>query len=370
MTAPHQPSVLERAEALYDLGRPEQAAALAGQHLAEHPDDAAALALLARCLRRAGRPAEALGYADQALRADPELPSAWLLRAELLSNARHFGPAEDSARRGLALIPQHWAGYHVLSSVLLASGQRARHPEAYAHALRAVELGPEEDTTHFQVGLAAYHLKDHATAQRAYEQALRLNPENSEAHNNLSLLHLRRRWLRPGAWTKAASGFVDSAALDTEDRAARYNLETMAWGAAAGARWVALAGFLTAAVGSAPLRSGATGSGPLVAELVGVGVLVALWTAWALWTLRRVPPRLRRPLLLIARGCPPVLWMGGAVALLGLHSVLTLALPRAGAELVGGLGTPLFWAVVITYWASRTALTRRAPHRRRAAPGP
>ncbi|MEE1753431.1 tetratricopeptide repeat protein [Streptomyces sp. SP18CS02] len=362
-TPPPHPLTLERAEALYDLERYEQAAALVSAHLAGHPDDGPALALLARCRRHLGDHGEALRLADEALRADPELPSAWFLRADLLSNGRNHGDAEAAARRGLALIPHHWSGYHVLASILDRSGNPARRPEAYSLARHAVQLGPEEDATHFLVGLLAYRMGDHRTAEQAYENALRLNPESSEAHNNLSLLHLRRRWYRRGAWTRAAEGFVDSAALDLEDREARFNLETMAWGTAAGARWVALAGFFAAAVGSAQLRGGSSGTPAVVAELVGAGVLLALWTGWLLWMRRRVPPRLRRPLLLISRRCPPVLWMAGAVGLLGLHSVLTLALPGAGAGFVAALGTPLFWAVVVTYWVSRSALGRRAPGR-------
>ncbi|MFC8915727.1 tetratricopeptide repeat protein [Streptomyces sp. NPDC047821] len=363
-----QPTTLRRAEALYDLERYEQAAALTARHLAQHPDDAPALALLARCRRHLGDRAEALRLADEALRADPGLPSAWFLRADLLAHGPAGGPqwaaAEDAARRGLALVPHHWSGYHVLGTILARSDDPARRGEAYALALRSVELGPEEDATHFLLGLTAYQLKDYRTAERAYENALRLNPQSSEAHNNLSLLHLRRRWFTRGAWTRAAEGFVDSAALDLDDREARFNLETMAWGTAAGARWVALGGFMAAGIGSAQLRGGGTGTGPVVAEVVGVAAFLALWGGWVLWMGRRVPPRLRRPMLLISRTCPPVLWMAGAVGLLGLHSLATLALPTLDGGVVAGFGGPLFWAVVITYWVSRSALKRRAPGRR------
>ncbi|RST05751.1 tetratricopeptide repeat protein [Streptomyces sp. WAC05374] len=363
-----EPATLRRAEALYDLERYEQAAALTARHLAQHPDDAPALALLARCRRHLGDRAEALRLADEALRADPGLPSAWFLRADLLAHGPAGGPqwaaAEDAARRGLALVPHHWSGYHVLGTILARSDAPARRGEAYALALRSVELGPEEDATHFLLGLTAYRLKDYRTAERAYENALRLNPQSSEAHNNLSLLHLRRRWFTRGAWTRAAEGFVDSAALDLDDREARFNLETMAWGTAAGARWVALGGFMAAGIGSAQLRGGGTGTGPVVAEVVGVAAFLALWGGWVLWMGRRVPPRLRRPMLLISRTCPPVLWMAGAVGLLGLHSLATLALPTLDGGVVAGFGGPLFWAVVITYWVSRSALKRRAPGRR------
>lgn len=144
------------------------------------------------------------------------------------------------------------------------------------------------------------------------------------------------------------------------DRQARYNLETMAWGTVAGARWVALLGFVAAAIGSASLRTGSSGAEALVPYAIGAVVLVGGWAGWAVWITRRVPRRLRRPLLLVARNCRPVLAMALAVGLLGLHSLVSMALWTLDASVVGALGYPLFWVVIITYWVSRSALRRRA----------
>ncbi|WP_137989373.1 tetratricopeptide repeat protein [Streptomyces vilmorinianum] len=352
---------MERADALFDVGRYEQAAALVAGHLATEPDDATALVLLARCQHRLGRERDALDSVERALRAEPDSLPGCLMRTHILLALKEYEEAERSARHSVELAPHYWGSHYALGTVLDRSVRKERRREAYEAARTAVALAPQESDAHFLVGLTAHRNGEHRVAERAYETALRLDPQSSEAHNNLSLLHLRRRWFRRGAWTKAAEGFVESAALDIDDRQARYNLETMAWGTVAGARWVALAGFLAAALGSAPVRTGATGSEALVPYLIGAAVLVGGWAGWALWITRRVPPRLRRPLLLVARGCRPVLAMAVAVGLLGLHSVVSLALWRADAGVVGGLGTPLFWAVVITYWASRSALGRRAP---------
>ncbi|MFF5424596.1 MULTISPECIES: tetratricopeptide repeat protein [unclassified Streptomyces] len=363
--APGAPTALDRAEALYEAGRFAQAGALAAQHLASDPEDAEALVLLARCHHRAEEHPAALTAVDRALAARPELLMGWLMRTQILLALRRYAEAEAAAQQAVALAPQYWGSHYALGTALAETGERtrdrARLATAYEAARAAVTLAPEEDAAHFLVGLTAQRRGDHATAQRAYETALRLNPQSSEAHNNLSLLRLRRRWFRRGAWTQAAEGFVASAALDLQDRKARYNLEAMAWNTAAGARWVALAGFVAAAIGSAPLRTGSTGAEAVVPFLVGAAVLAGAWGGWFLWMARRVPPRLRRPLLLVARACPPVLAMAGAVGLLGLYSVLTMALWTFDAGIVGALGTPLFWAVVLTYWVSRARLNRRAP---------
>ncbi|MBT2439291.1 tetratricopeptide repeat protein [Streptomyces sp. ISL-36] len=352
---------LARADALFDVGRYEQAAALAARHLATDPDDTGALVLLARCQHRLGREREALATVERALRAEPDGLPAWLMRTHILLALKQYEEAERSARHSVELAPHYWGSHYSLGTVLDRSSRRERQHEAYEAARRAVALAPGESDAHFLVGLTAHRTGNHRVAEQAYETALRLDPQSSEAHNNLSLLQLRRRWFRRGAWTKAAAGFVESAALDTNDRQARYNLEAMAWGTVAGARWVALLGFVGAALGSASLRTGSTGADALVPYLIGVAVIVGGWGGWALWLTRRVPPRLRRPLLLVARGSRPVVAMGAAVGLLGLHSMVAMALWTADSSVVGALGYPLFWAVVITYWVSRAALRRRAP---------
>ncbi|MFJ3584984.1 tetratricopeptide repeat protein [Streptomyces sp. NPDC090127] len=356
---------VDRADALFDVGRYEQAAGLVAQHLATDPEDPAALVLLARCQHRLGREKEALDTVERALRAEPDALPGWLMRTHVLLALKRYEEAEQAARHAVELAPQYWGSHYALGTVLDRSVRTERRREAYEAARTAVALAPEESDAHFLVGLTAQRTGNHQVAQQAYETALRLNPESSEAHNNLSLLHLRRRWLRRGAWTKAAEGFVESAALDIDDRQARYNLETMAWGAAAGARWVAWLGHLAALTGAAALydraaRAGSGGADP-VAYAVAAAVLVAGWGGWAVWTARRVPPRLRRPLLLVARNCRPVMAMALAVGLLGLHSVVSLALAPLGTSAVPALGHPLFLAVIVTYWASRSALQRRAP---------
>lgn len=351
---------LQQADALFDLGRYEQAAALAAQHLAADPDDATALVLLARCLHRLGDEQQALTTVERALRVEPESVSAWLMHTHILLALKEYKQAESSARRAVELAPQHWGSHYTLGTVLdRAVRVKRKRAAAYESARTAAALAPEESDAHFLVGLTAHRTGNHRVAQQAYETALRLNPDSSAAHYNLSLLHLRRRWLRPGSWTRAAEGFVQAAALDLNDRQARHNLETMAWGTVGGSRWVALAGIVAVASGSAHLRAGAAGADALVTHLVCAAVLVGSWGGWLLWQSRRIPPHLRRPLLLVSRGCRPVLGMAFAIVLLIVHSALALVLWRSA--MFGALAIPLFFFAMVMSVAGRTALQQRAP---------
>ncbi|MER6256334.1 tetratricopeptide repeat protein [Streptomyces sp. NPDC001584] len=369
---------LQQADAFFDLGRYEQAAALAAQHLAGDPDDATALVLLARCRHRLGDEQQALTTVEQALHVEPESVSAWLMHTHVLLALKEYKQAEGSARRAVELAPQHWGSHYTLGIVLDRAGapqyrgthytlrsvldravRMKRTRAAHESARTAAALAPEESDAHFLVGLTAHHTGNHRVAQQAYETALRLDPDSSNAHHNLALLHLRRGWLSPGSWTRAAEGFVQAAALDLNDRQARHNLETMAWGAVSGSRWVALAGIVAVASGSAHLRAGAAGTDTLVTYLVCAAVLVGSWGGWLLWQTRRVPPHLRRPLLLVSRGCRPVLGMAFAIALLIVHPVMALVLWRSA--LFSALAIPLFFFALVMSVAGHTALQQRAP---------
>ncbi|MFJ7156464.1 tetratricopeptide repeat protein [Streptomyces sp. NPDC101118] len=356
---------LQQADALYDLGRYEQAAALAARHLADDPDDAAALVLLARCRHRLGDERQALTAVERALHVAPESVGAWLVHAHVLLALTEHEQAELSARRAVELAPHHWGSHHTLGTVLdrtgrarrVGGGKRMR--AAHEAARTAAALAPEESEAHFLVGLTAHHTRRYRVAQEAYETALRLDPDNSQALNNLSLLHLRRSRLRPGSWTRAAEGFVRSAALDVNDRHARHNLERMAWGALVESRWVALAGIVAVSLGSARLRAGATGTDAVATVLVCAAVLVGSWGGWLLWQARRIPPHLRRPLLLVSRRSRPVLGMAFSVVLLVVHPVLALVLWHSA--LFSGLAILLFVFALVMSVAGHTALQQKAP---------
>ncbi|WP_030198627.1 tetratricopeptide repeat protein [Streptomyces sp. NRRL S-87] len=349
----------QEADVLFDLGRYEQAAALAAQHLAGDPGDATALVLLARCRHRLGDIQQALTAVEEALRVEPDAADAWLTHAQVLLSLEAYEPAERSARRAVELAPQFWGSHYTLGIVLDRTGRRKHRRAAHESAHTAVALAPEESDAHLLVGMTAHRARRYREARQAYETALRLDPDNSQALNNLSLLLLHHSWRRPGSWTRAAEGFVQSAALDVNDRHARHNLETMAWGTLTGSVWVALTGIVAVSLGSAHLRAGAAGTEALLTCLVCAAVLVGCWGGWLRWQSRRIPPHLRRPLLLVSRRSRPVLGMAFAVGLLVVHPALALLLWRSAV--FSALAIPLFFFALVMSVAGRTALQQSAP---------
>ncbi|MFJ3923254.1 tetratricopeptide repeat protein [Streptomyces sp. NPDC090022] len=353
---------LERADLLYDLGRHDEAAALASQHLAQHPGDAKALVLLARCRRSLRDLPGALATIEEALRAEPDSVYAWMVRADTLSRLGRLHEAVASARRCVELAPLFWGSHHTLALVLERSTNRVLHKDAYASARRAVELEPQEASAHFMVGLTAHRVGDHTTARAAYETTLRLDPQSSEAHNNLALLDRKRGRFSSRAWRRAVEGFAESAALDADDRHARFNLETMAWSVAASARWSTLGGSVIALVTTV------VPDAPAAVPWAGAALVAVLWGGWVLWQRHRIPPRLRRPMLMIVRGCRPVRAMALAAGLLGLYAVALFVMAAFGVRaadrvVLGGVGAALFWFMIVTYWAGRVAMRQRAPGR-------
>ncbi|MGP3923121.1 tetratricopeptide repeat protein [Streptomyces sp. 8N616] len=352
---------LRRAQALADLGRYEQAAALLVQYLADDPGSAAAWAELARCRSLLDDNEGALRAADESLAADPSQARVWQTRAAALSDLGRYEEAAAAAHEAVRAEPGYWGGHLVLASTLLRQG---RAGEAYEVARHVVHLEPEESRAHYMVGMTAQTLRNYPVAEQAYREALRLDPENTYARNNLSVLHMNRRLGRRSRWSLALEGFADVAAVDLEDRTARHNLEVMVFGAVAKARWIAALGLFAGMIGAASSGAG-QGTPPQPGELGprlgALAVIAALWAAWA-WRVRsRIPARLRAPLLSLARHCAHIAVLACAIGVVAAISVLVVAVPWTNPGFLGTTVAPSVWLVVLAYWGCRAALRRRRP---------
>ncbi|GIJ07410.1 hypothetical protein Van01_06240 [Micromonospora andamanensis] len=183
---------LERATLLAELGRYDEAVAELGFALALDPADATVSTMLARVQLAAGRPAEALAAAETAVSAAPGQLPPLVARGLALGDLERYAEAARTADEILALGPAD--AYAQRSAAAILAGSRNGQPALNA-AWRGVELAPEEPQGHLVLGLVAANMRMYDLAERAYREALRLDPRLAEAGEDVGVLRLeQRRW--------------------------------------------------------------------------------------------------------------------------------------------------------------------------------
>ncbi|WP_405115807.1 tetratricopeptide repeat protein [Micromonospora sp. NBC_01405] len=181
---------LQRAQLLADLGRYDEAAGEVGFALALEPANAGALTTLGRVHLAAGRPAEARAAADAALAVAPDAVGPLVVRGLALADLDEYAESASIADRLLTVGPAD--AYAQRSAAAILSGSRGGQAALNA-AWRGVELAPEEPQGHLVLALVAGRLRLYDLAERAYREALRLDPELAGAGDEPGIVRLERR---------------------------------------------------------------------------------------------------------------------------------------------------------------------------------
>lgn len=176
---------IQRAELLADLGQYEDAAG----ELA-NLSDVRALVLLARIRLAAHQPAEAIVAADAAVAAAPDDVDALVVRGMVLADLDRVLEAADTAERILRLGPDNGYAQTSAAGILgeVRNGQRALDA-----AWRGVQLTPGEANAHLVLGLVAARMELYDLAERAYREALELDPQVAEARHDVGIVRLEQR---------------------------------------------------------------------------------------------------------------------------------------------------------------------------------
>jgi tetratricopeptide (TPR) repeat protein len=196
---------VQRAELLADLGRYDEAAVELGYAVALDPGNARALTMLARVHLAAERPVEALSAADAATAAAPGRVHPLVVRGLALADLRRFKEAAAMADQILALGPDD--AYAQRSAAAILAEARNGQPALNA-AWRGVQLAPEEPQAHLVLGLVAARLGLFDLAERAYREALRLDPQLAEARHDLGVIRLEQR-----RYAEALGDLAEAAAM-------------------------------------------------------------------------------------------------------------------------------------------------------------
>ncbi|MFF0879567.1 tetratricopeptide repeat protein [Micromonospora aurantiaca (nom. illeg.)] len=212
---------LQRAHLLAELGRYDEGIGELTALIATEPAHVPALTMLARMHLAADRPSEALAAAEAAVTAAggppaPEPPAVGAPADETPASdtpgavppaAREVVPA--LVARGFALLDlERWKTAAATADEILARAPGDAYAQRSAAAVlsasrngqaaldaawRGVELSPDEPEAHLVLGLVAVRLQLFDLAERAYREALRLDPGLGEAGQDMGVARLERR---------------------------------------------------------------------------------------------------------------------------------------------------------------------------------
>jgi tetratricopeptide (TPR) repeat protein len=210
MTTANVDPGIERARALLEVGRAEQAVEHLIRVVTVQPGSVEALCLLALAYGKLGQSAAALAAAEQALALAPNDEWAHRLRADALNGLGRFREAVAEAERAVQLAPSLWQT-HVMyaQSLLTPRSELFVRPGIRAAARacrRARELAPNEADVHLISGLVYDRMGDSRAARAAWRRATALDHENSAARHNLAAAHL-------DSWRPVAAAAMHGAAL-------------------------------------------------------------------------------------------------------------------------------------------------------------
>ncbi|MEH1016453.1 tetratricopeptide repeat protein [Micromonospora sp. CPCC 206060] len=260
---------LQRAQLLAELGRYDEAAAELGYAIALDPANATALTMLARVHLAADRPDQALTSAEAAVAVAPTRIDPLVARGLALTDLRRFSEAAQAADQILALGPDD--AYAQRSGAAILAGAR-NGQSALNAAWRGVELAPEEPQAHLVLGLVAARLELFDLAERAYREALRLDPELAEARHDMGVIRLDQRRYAEALEHLAEAAAISPGRVDSGRTISAGLRQLVVYGAGYSLLATVLVAFLAAGNGIlSRLAAGLT-------ALVG-GLLVWRWAA-------------------------------------------------------------------------------------------
>jgi hypothetical protein len=198
----------QRALLLADLGRYDEAAGEIAAGLSAAPNEPSLLATLARIHLAAEQPAEALRAADRANAASPAILPTLVVRAMALTDSQRYAEAAQVATD----ILHNWPGdaYAQRTGAALLSESR-NGQEALNAAWNGVRVAPAEAEAHLVLAVVAARLRLFDLAQRAYAEALELDPAVGEAQRDVGIVRFERR-----RWAQSLESLADQASLPTE----------------------------------------------------------------------------------------------------------------------------------------------------------
>ena len=208
---------LLRAEQLYQQGRYTDAEKEARMQLAQEPQDAAAMALIAQCMLAEDRYDDALDMAERARAMMPAEPSLNYLVAVGQYFKRQPREALATLDQVQQLEPTYSPQYHLRGNIAMAR-------EDWQTALESAERGLQFEPDNVELvnlrARALIQLNRQDEAAQTLDFALNRNPESSQSHANKGWVAIER-----GDSDAAVHHFRDALRFDPNSEYARHGLK-------------------------------------------------------------------------------------------------------------------------------------------------
>jgi tetratricopeptide (TPR) repeat protein len=167
-----------------EAGRFDQARVTYEKVLALVPEAAVTRSNLGNVLRSQGKLIDAIAAHHAALNYDPTYAKGWVNLALALEDAGEIDAALTAARRAGTLAPNEPDIRHALGNIELAAG----HPGvAVENFLMALQANPRHGGALLNLAVALKEAGAMTAGTAALETLIALEPDNAEAHFNLSL---------------------------------------------------------------------------------------------------------------------------------------------------------------------------------------
>lgn len=202
----------QRAGTLMDVGRHDEAVQVLRGVLADQPQHAGVLFLLARCHRVLGQYAEAMRLIDEALGFAATQEHLLVEKARILLAADQPAYAATAAHTALERSPRLWEAHALLAEALLTLGDPTRVVVARRHANTVLVLAPQVPTAHLLDARLHTRMGRLRAARAACGRALALDPSCEPALHQLALLDARQDLAG-----RALRGFTATLAADPQN---------------------------------------------------------------------------------------------------------------------------------------------------------
>jgi predicted Zn-dependent protease len=182
-------NLISKAEHLAEIERWREAIPLLLKVLAQNPQHFQANCLHSLCHCSIGDFEKAIEFAEKAIAVAPEEEWGHRLRSIALGEIGKKKEALKSAEEAARLAPYEPFALQVLTNAYLSANKTKKAEEI---ALKMRENFPETETSFFVLGNVYLQKRDNYEAAKCFREALRLNPNCSDARNNLGVALLRQ----------------------------------------------------------------------------------------------------------------------------------------------------------------------------------